>query len=74
MTDWQPIETAPSGWRVVSMRDVDRAPPVWQARRITVPRKGRQEKRTYWIAKDGLICAPTHWLSLPSRGKAGEDE
>lgn len=69
MTDWQPIETAPSGWVVVSMRDVHR-PREWMARRISVMcgPKRRQVRREFWLAKDdGLICAPTHWRPSPQQ-------
>lgn len=70
MADWQPIETAPRGWVRVSMRDVCREPPEWIARReiYTTPRKRpyRPIERELWMADDGLVCAPTHWMPLPA--------
>jgi hypothetical protein len=72
VSGWRPIETAPSGWVRVSMRDVDRKPPEWVAKRIVVespdrrPALHRPKLRALWIARDdGLVCAPTHWLPLP---------
>jgi hypothetical protein len=72
--DWMPIETAPRHrWLKVSMRDVNREPPVWRAQRRAFYRYGaRGEKpvvRWYWIARDGLICNPTHWAAISSNGK-----
>lgn len=68
MMDWQRIETAPKGWQRVSMRDVDRKPPEWEARRVVfenpVRIRGRRHgvrRSVYWIARDGMVCAPTHW-------------
>lgn len=64
MGEWQDISTAPKdGWVWVSMRDVER-PQEWVAKRIVVPARRLRPSRELWIAKDdGLVCAPTHWLS-----------
>lgn len=74
MMDWQPIETAPTGWQRVSMRDVDRTPPEWIARRVVFATKGRARGRQpmlfrseFWIAADGKVCAPTHYLPEPPK-------
>jgi hypothetical protein len=70
MSEWRSIETAPKDKRLrVSMRDVDREPPEWVACRITVSYRSRRwydlpYEREYWIADDGLICQPTHWMPL----------
>lgn len=65
--EWQPIETAPRGVLTVSMRDVDREPSVWKAQRkaIGVSRHLRHKQHWFeiWVAEDGLICQPTHWLA-----------
>lgn len=76
MTEWRTIESAPNGWLRVSMRDVDRTPPEWEARRATFASERRARGRrpmlfrsVYWIDRDGLVCAPTHYLpSTPNVG------
>ena len=56
----------------LSMRDVDRDPPEYEARlttfQIPVTVRGRHPRigrSVHWIARDGLICAPTHYLPTP---------
>lgn len=73
---WKPIETAPDGvWLEVSMRDVERQPPEWRAKKKRFDRTVRLRrwpygqritKASFWIADDGFICAPTHYLPLPA--------
>lgn len=71
MDNWRPIRTAPkNGLVLVSMRDVDREPPVWFARRATIPSPTKHHsrpERIIWIDEaDGLACAPTHWAPRSS--------
>ena len=65
---WLPIESAGDGWRTVSMRDVEREPPVWRAQRGLIRTRCRKygrhaTMRQVWFDEDGLICAPTHYLA-----------
>ena len=67
--EWLPIESAPDGWVRVSMRDVDREPPEWVARKERFwarPHRSSQQmvERECWMAQDdGRVCGPTHWMS-----------
>jgi hypothetical protein len=69
VSEWKKIETAPHNRMVrVSMRDVDRPPPEWKAQKrrflLRPPHpRYRHIERYFWIAEDGFVCAPTHWLS-----------
>jgi hypothetical protein len=73
MDEWQQIGDAPAGkWLRVSVRDVDREPPEYEARLTTFAttvavrgRRPRVGRSAYWIARDGLICSPTHFLPSP---------
>ena len=77
--EWRPIESAPrDGTRIaLSMRDVDREPPEWHGayRVFSVARPYRWSMRSktsaYWMADDGLVCSPTHWMPLPTEGGGG---
>jgi hypothetical protein len=56
--DWQRIETAPKGWQRVSMRDVDRKPPEWEAHRVVFEIPVRIRGAAPWgQAKRVLDCS-----------------